>query len=105
MREPSEEVTEGATERFLRLYATPERGKQLWEQWMSTQPETVVTFMEKAAHDLAQEAAVSVNEARTRLAVQKLIEDRGSKFIERFLREHDTAQRSLKPLILPRKKT
>ena len=104
MSENRDTVAEAAVERFLRLYETPERGQLLWEQWMGTQPETVVTFMEKAAKDLAEEAGVSVEEARTRLAVQKLIEDRGSKFIQRFLREHDAAQRPLKPLQLIRKK-
>lgn len=96
--------SEDPFERFLSLYATPERGQLLWKQWMETQPETVVTFMEKAADDLATEAKVSVEDARTRLAVLKLVEDRGNKFVERFLREHDTQQRPLKPLQLPRKR-
>lgn len=100
----SDVINEGALERFTRLYGTPERGRQLWEHWMETQPETVVDVMEKVARDLAEENGISVEEARTALAVRKLVEDRGGKFVERYLREHETAQRNLKPLVLPRKK-
>jgi hypothetical protein len=100
----SDEITEGALEQFTRLYGTPERGRQLWEEWMSTQPEAVVDVMEKLARDLAEQNEISLEEAQTALAVRKVVEDRGRKFVERYLREHDLAQRRLKPLTLPRKK-
>ena len=95
-------------ERFARLYGTPERGRQLWSQWMETQTATSRGVMETVAQATAEERGVSIEEARTFLAIQKLIEDRGPQFAERFLREQDLAAmnagRQLRPLALSRKK-
>ena len=95
-------------ERFARLYGTPERGRQLWETWMASQTPTTQVVMEKVAQTTAEERDITVEEARTFLAVQKVLEDRGPKFAERFLHEHDAAQlqqgRQLRPLALGRRR-
>lgn len=98
---------ESPVERFARLYGTPERGARLWAQWMESQTETTRAVMEKVAADTAQERGITEDEARTFLAIQKLLEDRGPKFVERFLREHDAAAlaegRRLRPMSLSRR--
>lgn len=95
-------------ERFARLYGTPERGRQLWSQWMETQTPTTQAVMEKMAQTTAEDREITVEEARTLLSLQKLLEDRGLSFAERFLREHDmellNEGRRLRPLALSRKK-
>ena len=95
-------------ERFARLYGTPERGRQLWSQWMETQTPTTQAVMEKVAQTTAEEREITVEEARTFLSLQKLLEDRGLPFAEKFLHEHDLAamnqDRRLRPLALTRKK-
>jgi len=105
MAEPS---TETPVERFARLYGTPERGAQLWAQWMQSQTETTRAVMENAAASVAEEQGITVEEARTFLALQKLIEDRGIKFVEQTLREYDrsalAANRTLAPLKMQRKR-
>lgn len=104
MAEPTQE---SPVERFARLYGTPERGAQLWAQWMQTQTDTTRAVMEHAAASTAGEKGITIDEARTFLALQKLIEDRGISFVENFLREHDrkalTATRTLTPMA-PRRK-
>jgi len=85
-------MAETPVERFARLYGTPERGAQLWAQWMQTQTETTQAVMENVAAGVAEEQAIPLEEAKTYLALQKLIEDRGIKFVENFLREHDREQ-------------
>jgi hypothetical protein len=93
-----------AWERFALLYGTPERIETLWQQWMATQTETSIAFLEKAIADQADANQLTVAEARKRLVLEKLIEDRGPKFVEKFLREHDQAMKPLKPLSLAKKK-
>jgi hypothetical protein len=89
-----------AWERFILLYGTPERVAQLWAQWMSTQTETSIAFLEKAIADSAEASQTSVEAARTRLVLEKVVEDRGPRFVERFLREHDQASKPLKPMTI-----
>jgi len=101
MSEPVVEP-ETAIERFARLYGTPERGARLWSQWMESQTETTRGVMENVAGTVAEERGISLEDARTFLAIQKLIEDRGVKFVEKFLKEHDAAAmsagRTLRPM-------
>ncbi|MBB6050389.1 hypothetical protein [Armatimonas rosea] len=94
----------GAWERFAQLYGTPERIDTLWQQWMATQTETSIAFLEKAIADQAEANQLTFHEAKKRLVLEKLVEDRGPKFVERYLREHDQAGKSLKPLNLRKKK-
>jgi hypothetical protein len=91
-------------ERFTQLYATPERIEALWKQWMATQTPTSIAFLEKAIADQAEANSISFEQAKTRLVLEKLVEDRGPKFVERFLREHEQASKPLKPLSLAKKK-
>ena len=91
-------------ERFAQLYGTPERIETLWQQWLATQTEVSAAFLEKAVADQAEANQISVEEAKTRLVLEKLVEDRGPKFVEKFLREHAQAQKPLKPLVLGKKK-
>ena len=91
-------------ERFAKLYGTPERIEKLWQQWLATQSESSAAFLEKAVADQAEANQISVEAAKTRLVLEKLVEDRGPKFIEKVLREHAQAQKPLKPLSLTRKK-
>lgn len=91
-------------ERFAQLYGTPERIETLWQQWMATQTETSIAFLEKAIADQAEANQITFEQAKTRLVLEKLVEDRGPKFVERFLREHDQASKPLKPLSLSKKK-
>jgi hypothetical protein len=91
-------------ERFTQLYATPERIEALWQQWMATQTPNSIAFLEKAIGDHAEANQLSFEEAKKRIVLEKLVEDRGPKFIERFLREHDQASKPLKPMNLSKKK-
>jgi len=99
---------ETPVERFARLYGTPERGARLWSQWMESQTETTRGVMENVAVTVAEERGLSIEEARTFLAIQKLLEDRGPAFVTKFLREHDLAElqsgRALRPMAAPRKR-
>ena len=67
---------------------------------MATQTPTSIAFLEKALTDSAEANRVSLDEARTRLVLEKLVEDRGPRFVEKFLREHDQAGKTLKPMTL-----
>ena len=96
----TEPLPTSAWERFVHLYGTPETVARLWEQWMATQTTTSIAFLEKALTDSAEANKVSLDEARTRLVLEKLVEDRGSRFVERFLREHDQAGKTLRPMTL-----
>ncbi|MFM7322384.1 MAG: hypothetical protein ACKO5K_12790 [Armatimonadota bacterium] len=102
------ENAETPVERFARLYGTPERGARLWSQWMETQTETTRGVMENVAATVAEERGISIDEARTFLAIQKLLEDRGPAFVTKFLREHDNAEmqsgRTLRPMAAARKR-
>ena len=89
-----------AWERFVQLYGTPDTVARLWDQWMATQTETSIAFLEKALTDSAEANKVPLDEARTRLVLEKLVEDRGPRFVEKFLREHDQASKTLKPMTL-----
>ena len=89
-----------AWERFVTLYGTPERVSRLWKQWMETQTETSIAFLEKAIADSAGANQLTVEEARTRLVLEKVVEDRGPRFVEKFLREHDQAGKTLKPMTI-----
>ena len=91
-------------ERFAQLYGTPERIERLWQQWLATQTEISIGFLEKAVADQAEANQISVEAARARLVLEKLVDDRGPKFVEKFLREHDQAGKTLKPLSLTKKK-
>ncbi len=77
---------------------------------MQTQPEMSRAVMEKLAVDTAAEQGISVAEARTQLAVQKLLQDRGPRYVQRFLAQHDAATlssgRALRPMApTPRRKS
>lgn len=98
---PEDETIETTVERFARLYGTSERGARLWAQWMETQTETTRAVMEQVAADAAAERSISIEEARTLLALEKLIEDRGPGFVDRFLRQHDWSARPLRPMQMP----
>jgi hypothetical protein len=69
---------------------------------MQSQTETTRAVMENAAASVAEDKDITIEEARTFLALQKLIEDRGIKFVEQTLREHDrsalAATRTLTPM-------
>ncbi|MCX6368854.1 MAG: hypothetical protein NTX57_19400 [Armatimonadetes bacterium] len=91
-------------ERFAQLYGTPERIARLWEQWMATQTESSIAFLEKALLDSAEANKITLEEARTRLVLEKLVEDRGPRFVEKFLREHDQASKPLKPMSVKKKR-
>lgn len=101
---PPDSSPVSAWERFATLYGTPERVAALWHEWMATQTPTSIAFLEKALTDQAEANQIPLDEARKRLVLEKLVEDRGPKFIERFLREHDQATKPLKPLVLGKKR-
>jgi hypothetical protein len=104
MTDPDPSLPVSAWERFAQLYATPERIEQHWQQWIATQTEVSAAFLERAVADQAEANQISIEAAKTRLVLEKLVEDRGPKFVVRFLREHDQAQKTLKPLVLGKKK-
>lgn len=104
----SDDSSETLLERFARIYGTPERGRQLWAQWMGTQTPTTRAVMEKVAETTAEERGITIEEARTFLSLQKLLEDRGVPFAEKFLRDQALsamkAGRQLRPLTLRKKR-
>jgi len=100
----AEQATETPVERFARIYGTPERGAQLWSQWMQSQTETTRAVMENAAASVAEDKGITIDEARTFLALQKLIEDRGIKFVEQTLREHDRSALAATRILAPMKR-
>jgi hypothetical protein len=91
-------------DRFYRLYTASAEGQRAWENWMTSIPEANRTIMERVAADQAEAQGIPVGEMQQRLAVQKVIEDRGTKFITKFLAEQDAATRTLKPMALGKKK-
>ena len=72
--------------------------------WLATQTEISVAFLEKAVADQAEANQISVDAAKARLVLEKLVDDRGPKFVEKFLREYDQSSKTLKPLSLTKKK-
>ncbi len=92
-----------AWERFVTLYGTPETIARLWDQWMATQTPTSIAFLEKALADSAEAHKMPLEEARARLVLEKLVEDRGPRFVEKFLREQGVASKTLKPMTLSKR--
>jgi hypothetical protein len=91
-------------ERFVQLYGTPERVAAMWDQWIATQTPTSAAFLEKIVAEQAEANQEPLEVTKRRLVLEKLVEDRGTKFVEKFLREHEQTQKTLKPLVLTRKK-
>jgi hypothetical protein len=100
----TEAAPETRYERFLRLYSQTERGKNLWAEWMEIQTPETQQMLETWAGNLAEESGVSSEEARTYMAIQKLVEDRGLKFVDQFLKQADGDHRTLTPMAAKAKK-
>lgn len=98
----AEASDEEILERFIEAYATPERGKKLWDQWMSVQNDSGKAIIEQMAEAAAEEDGVSIEIARGRLAAAKAVQDVGIDFAVKFLAKKDAAalksSRALKPM-------
>jgi|GEM_PF-941397 hypothetical protein len=95
-------------EQFLLIWGTPERGKLLWEAWLSSHNETTRQMLNAMATDQAQQLGVSLEEMQTRMAVEKMITDRGinlaANYIDRYKVRKLKNSRTLKPLVLGKKR-
>lgn len=95
-------------EQFLLVWGTPERGAVLWEMWQSGRDEFSLLMLEQLAKSTAEEAGISVEEAKRRLAVEKVLSDVGPEYAVRFLEGYKnwvfTYSRPLKPMVVRPKK-
>lgn len=95
-------------EQFFLIWATPERGKILWDLWYRTQNETVRGVLDSLAQNVVDEHGVTLEEARTQLAVEKMLTDRGMNLAANYVDSYKARKlrnsRSLKPMILAKKK-
>jgi hypothetical protein len=97
-----------AVEQFFLIWATPERGKILWDLWYRTQNETVRGVLDSLAQNLVDEHGVTLEEARTQLAVEKMLSDRGMNLAANYVDSYKARKlrnsRTLKPMMLAKKK-
>ncbi|MDX1935368.1 MAG: hypothetical protein SFU56_22440 [Capsulimonadales bacterium] len=96
-------------EQFLMVWGTPERGAVLWELWQNGRDEFSRQLLEQLAQNTAEETGLSLEEAKRRLAVEKVLSDVGPDYAIRFLESYKsfvfTYRRPLKPMIVrPRKR-
>jgi hypothetical protein len=95
-------------EQFLRIWATPGRGEVLWNFWYRAQPEGSRGFLDMMVENLVTERGLSVEEARTRLAVEKFLSDRGANLAVNYVNTYKARKlrnsRPLKPLQLAKKR-
>ena len=100
--ETEDTLVETIRERFIAIYGTPERSKKHWDQWMSVQSEAGRSIIEQMAETTAEEQGISLEAAQGRLAVEKVIQDLGIDYAEKYLTKHDAAalkaSRALKPM-------
>jgi hypothetical protein len=99
---------EAVLARFVEVYGATERGRRLWDEWMAAQSEAGRSILEQLAEAAAEERGVSLDEARVRLAAEKLVQDRGIDYAEKYLTKRDAAEliasRPLKPMSVGRTK-
>ncbi len=95
-------------EQFLLVWGTPERGAMLWEMWQAGRDPFSQQMLEQLAHSTAEEANISLDEAKRRLAVEKVLSDVGPDYAARFLESYKnfvfTYSRPLKPMVIRPKK-
>jgi hypothetical protein len=95
-------------EQFFLIWATPERGKVLWDLWYRTQSEAVRGVLDSLAQNMVDEHGVTLEEARTQLAVEKMLADRGMNLAANYVDSYKARKlrnsRTLKPMILAKKK-
>jgi hypothetical protein len=95
-------------EQFLKVWGTPERGEQLWQQWYDAQVETGRAVLDHLVEQTVEERNISPEEARRRLAIEKFLNDRGVDYAVKFVNGYKakllTASRPLQPMAVRRKK-
>lgn len=109
-RDVSLEELEGLSiaEQFLKIWGTPERGEILWNFWYKAQPEGSRGFLDMMADNLVSEIGCTLEEAHTRLAVDKFLSDQGpnvaTNYVDSYKARKLRNSRSLKPLQLAKKR-
>lgn len=97
-----------AVEQFFLIWVTPERGKILWDLWYRTQSETVRGVLDSLAQNMVDEHNVTLEEARTQLAVEKMLADRGTNLAANYVDSYKARKlrnsRTLRPMMLAKKK-
>jgi hypothetical protein len=95
-------------DQFMMVWGTPERGLALWEMWLGGRDAFSREMLEQLAQSTAEEAQVSLDEAKRRLAVEKVLADLGPNYAIRFMESYRhfvfTYSRPLKPMVIRSKR-
>ena len=75
-------------EQFLLVWGTPERGAALWEMWLAGRDAAGRGLLEQLAQTTAESYDISLEEARQRLAVEKVLSDVGPQYAVKFLESY-----------------
>ncbi|MGC4046500.1 MAG: hypothetical protein QM758_22130 [Armatimonas sp.] len=99
--------------RFVESYSSAqERGARYWKQWMRMLGELPRQVIEGMAQDLATSEGISLAQAQSRLAAEKIANDMGEAWVRDWLSDYEAkskererlAQKPLQPLTLKSKK-
>jgi hypothetical protein len=89
-------------EKLIEVWGTPERGERLWQEWLVALGDLGPSILDRMVEVESEERGISVDEARHRLAIEKMVQDRGLDHAAKLLHHYDAAvlraSHTLKPM-------